>query len=109
LDALIPFDAAVFFAADLTQGVVRAAHAVGEHAAEVKGLTMPLEQKLTGWVAANNQSLCNLPPFPDFLSHPQPRPTFQTSAIAPMNRQQQVFGAVSLYRKEPVKFTDEEF
>jgi diguanylate cyclase (GGDEF)-like protein len=31
------------------------------------------------------------------------------SAIAPMNRDNQVFGAVSLYRNEPSKFTDEEF
>jgi diguanylate cyclase (GGDEF)-like protein len=75
----------------------------------VQGLTLTLEQKLTGWVAANNQALCNLPPFPDFLNCPQPRPTFQMSAIAPMNRQNEVFGAISLYRRDSAKFTDEEF
>jgi diguanylate cyclase (GGDEF)-like protein len=70
---------------------------------------MPLEQKLTGWVAANNQALCNLPPFPDFLKVPEPRPAFQISAIAPMNHNKQVFGAISLYRIASSKFTDEEF
>ena len=70
---------------------------------------MPLEQKLTGWVAANNQSLCNLPPFPDFLSCDEPRPSFQMSAIAPMNRQKEIFGAISLYRQDQMKFTEEEF
>jgi len=109
LEALIRFDAGVFFAADLTQGVVTAAHLVGDAPQELRGLALTLEQKLSGWVAANNQSLCNLPPFPDFLNCPQPRPEFQLSAIAPMNRQNQVLGAVSLYRKDSTKFTDEEF
>src|SRR5204863_3529130 len=72
--------------------------------------TLPLEQKLSGWAAANNQSLFNLPPFPDFVNWKgeQP-PSFQYSIIAPMNRGGVVWGAVSLYRKEKTKFTDEEF
>ena len=109
LEALIRFDAASFYAADLKQGVVIAVHTVGQRNEGLLGLTLPLEQKLTGWVAANNQALCNLPPFPDFLNCPEPRPAFQMSAIAPMNRHNQVFGAISLYRKDSVKFDDEEF
>src|SRR5262249_46564430 len=65
--------------------------------------------KLTGWVAANNQALCNLPPFPDFLNLTSSRPAFQISAIAPMNRHNEVFGAISLYRQDSTKFTEEEF
>src|SRR5262249_40794891 len=72
-------------------------------------LVLPLEQKLSGWAAANNQALCNLPPFPDFLHHQEVATLFQMSAIAPMNRNGSVFGAISLYRKERTKFTDEEF
>jgi diguanylate cyclase (GGDEF)-like protein/putative nucleotidyltransferase with HDIG domain len=109
LEALIRFDAGAFYAADLTQGVVSAAHVMGQNSAELSGMTLPLEQKLTGWVAANNQALCNLPPFPDFLNVSQPRPVFQMSAIAPINRQNEVLGAISLYRKESLKFTEEEF
>jgi len=109
LETLVPFDAAAFFSADLRQGVVTAVHTVGIAGSCLTGLTLPLEQKLTGWVAANNQSLSNLPPFPDFLNCAEPRPVFQLSAIAPMNRHNQVFGAISLYRKDATKFTDEEF
>jgi diguanylate cyclase (GGDEF)-like protein/putative nucleotidyltransferase with HDIG domain len=109
LEALIRFDAAAFFAADLRQGVVTAVHTVGGSNEDLSGLTLPLEQKLTGWVAANNQALCNLPPFPDFLNCAEPRPSFQMSAIAPMNRHSHVFGAISLYRKDSTKFDDEEF
>jgi diguanylate cyclase (GGDEF)-like protein/putative nucleotidyltransferase with HDIG domain len=109
LERLIQFDGGAFYAADLTRGVVIAEHTIGEQSSALTGLTLPLEQKLTGWVAANNQALCNLPPFPDFLNHPEPRPTFQVSAIAPMNRQGEVMGAISLYRRNSTKFTDEEF
>jgi diguanylate cyclase (GGDEF)-like protein/putative nucleotidyltransferase with HDIG domain len=109
LEGLIPFDAGVFYAADLTEGTVTAVHTVGPGTDGLPGLTLPLEQKLTGWVAANNQALCNLPPFPDFLKCAEPRPSFQTSAIAPMNRHNQIFGAISLYRKEQAKFTEQEF
>lgn len=86
-----------------------AAHIVGPASANLSDLNLTLEQKLTGWVAANNQALCNLPPFPDFLNCPEPKPAFQMSAIAPLNRQGEVLGAISLYRKEADKFTEEEF
>jgi diguanylate cyclase (GGDEF)-like protein/putative nucleotidyltransferase with HDIG domain len=109
LSNLVEFDSAVFYEADLERGVVIARYTSGENTSFFEGLTLPLEQKLTGWVAANNQSLCNLPPFPDFLNLPDPKPLFQISAIAPMNRQKQVLGAISLYRKEMTKFTEEQF
>src|SRR6185369_8524694 len=53
LEALIRFDAGAFFAADLMRGVVSATHVIGESCVSLRGLTLPLEQKLTGWVSAN--------------------------------------------------------
>jgi diguanylate cyclase (GGDEF)-like protein/putative nucleotidyltransferase with HDIG domain len=109
LEALIQFDAAAFYAANLSNGAVTAVHTVGDSSLGLRGVTLPLEQKLTGWVAANNQALCNLPPFPDFLNVPEPRPMFKMSIIAPMNQNNQVFGAISVYRQDSTKFSDEEF
>jgi diguanylate cyclase (GGDEF)-like protein/putative nucleotidyltransferase with HDIG domain len=109
LSNLIAFDTAVFYAADLGKGLVTATHSIGDNKHFFEGISLALEQKLTGWVAANNQSLCNLPPFPDFLNFAEPKPAFQNSAIAPINRQNEVLGAISLYRNEAVKFTEEEF
>jgi diguanylate cyclase (GGDEF)-like protein/putative nucleotidyltransferase with HDIG domain len=109
LSNLIGFDTAVFYSASLEEGAIAAAHAIGQNTEFFEGLKLPLEQKLTGWVAANNQSLCNLPPFPDFLNLSEPKPPFQISAIAPVNRHNEVLGAISLYRKDNVKFTEEEF
>lgn len=108
LEELVAFDAAVFYLADLELGVVIAEHVLGKEPSGLEGLTLPLEKKLTGWVASNNQSLCNLPPFPDFLGCTE-HPTFEISAIAPMNRNGIVWGAISLYRTVKVKFTEEEF
>jgi diguanylate cyclase (GGDEF)-like protein/putative nucleotidyltransferase with HDIG domain len=108
LEELAAFDAAVFYLADLNRGVVVAEHVLGKESFDLPGLTLPLEKKLTGWVASNNQPLCNLPPFPDFMGCAL-QPGFEISAIAPMNRNGIVWGAISLYRTAKAKFTDEEF
>lgn len=109
IESLVDFDAAAFYLANPEEGSVVAQHVVGTDDQDLRGLTLRLEQKLTGWVAANNQALCNLPPFPDFLKCNDPRPDFQLSAIAPLNRHGEVFGAISLYRKGTTKFTEDEF
>ena len=109
LKDLIPFDAGVFYVADLENSCVVAEHVVGLEGGPIQNYRLPLEQKLSGWVAANNQSLCNLPPFPDFVNWAGDPPSFQFSIIAPMNKGGVVLGAVSLYRKDKTKFTDDEF
>jgi diguanylate cyclase (GGDEF)-like protein/putative nucleotidyltransferase with HDIG domain len=109
LSELLTFDAAAFFVADLQAGAVVAEHVIGRDAGLLDRLTLPLEQKLSGWAAANNQALCNLPPFPDFMHYTGEKPSFQLSAIAPMNQNGSVFGAITLYRNEKTKFTEEEF
>jgi diguanylate cyclase (GGDEF)-like protein/putative nucleotidyltransferase with HDIG domain len=109
LEELVAYDAAVFFLADLENGTIVAEHVQGNETTGLKKLTLPLEKKLSGWVASNNQSLCNLPPFPDFMGCTDYQPSFEISAIAPMNTNGVIWGAVALYRKQKTKFTDEEF
>ncbi len=110
LEALIPFDAAVFYLADVEEDVVRPMHVVGnlEHMIQ-KDVSLPLDQKLSGWVAANNQALSNLPPFPDFRTLKDPKPRFEISSIVPLNHRGNIIGALALYRSEKVRFTDQEF
>ena len=109
LEELVTFDTAVFFLADLENGTIVAEHVLGSEVTGLKKLTLPLEKKLSGWVASTNQSLCNLPPFPDFKGCTGDQPSFEISAIAPMNANGIVWGAISLYRKQKTKFSDEEF
>jgi diguanylate cyclase (GGDEF)-like protein len=109
LEELVVYDAAVFFLADLDNGTIVAEHVQGTEIAGLKKLTLPLEKKLSGWVASTNQSLCNLPPFPDFAGCTGNQPSFELSAIVPMNTNGVVWGAISLYRKTKTKFSEEEF
>jgi len=109
LEELVEYDAAVFFLADLDNGNVVAEHVQGNEILGLKKLTLPLEKKLSGWVASNNQSLCNLPPFPDFMGCGEDPPSFEMSAIVPLNSNGVVWGAISLYRKQKAKFSEEEF
>jgi diguanylate cyclase (GGDEF)-like protein/putative nucleotidyltransferase with HDIG domain len=109
LEELVSYDAAVFYLADLENGTIVAEHVQGSEIAGLKKLTLPLEKKLSGWVAATNQSLCNLPPFPDFMGCSDYQPSFEISAIAPMNANGIVWGAIALYRKQKIKFSEEEF
>lgn len=110
LEGLLKFDAAVFYLTEPGKSVVVPGRVVGSMAATIPLDTeIPMDQKLSGWVAANNQALCNLPPFPDFLRFPDPKPAFEVSAIAPMNHRGAVIGAVALYRSDKEKFTDLEF
>ena len=93
LKNLIQFDAAVFYLADLDRGVVIPSHVLGRMGDAIKeGVPLPLDQKLSGWVAANNQALRNLPPFPDFRNFHDPKPRFEISSIAPMNHRGVVVG-----------------
>jgi diguanylate cyclase (GGDEF)-like protein/putative nucleotidyltransferase with HDIG domain len=109
LEGLVAYDAAVFYLADLENGTIVAEHVQGTETTGLKKLTLPLEKKLSGWVASTNQSLCNLPPFPDFIGCADYQPSFEISAIAPMNSNGIVWGAIALYRKQKAKFSDEEF
>lgn len=110
LERLIPFDAAVFYLVDLDTDAVIPSHVIGRAADSIPTDTvLPLDQKLSGWVAANNQALSNLPPFPDFRNFSSPKPHFEMSAIAPMNDHGNIVGSLALYRQEKKKFSDQEF
>ncbi len=100
LQNLVTFDAAIFFIADLDQGVIRGKHVLGTEATQLLNRTLRLEEKLSGWVAANNQSLTNIPPFPDFRSYPDPKPEFENACIVPLNKEGIVLGAITLYRRQ---------
>ncbi len=72
-----PYDAAVFYLRYPELNKLVAEFVWGPLATPLEGHSMGLERKLSGWVAAMNSCLFNLNPFPDFLSSPEPRPTFQ--------------------------------
>ena len=65
LRRLVPCSLCVFFVYDMESDDLVAAHASGDNAALVSGLRIGLGQRLSGWVAANRQSIRNSDPVLD--------------------------------------------
>ena len=65
LRRLVPSSACVFYIYDVDADELVAMHASGEHAAHIKGLRVPIGQRLSGWVAANRQTIRNSDPVLD--------------------------------------------
>jgi hypothetical protein len=99
----------VFYLADASSQQLIAYFVSGPGSIPLQGMTISLGRKLSGWVADQNCALLNLPAFPDCASLSEPRPIFEMCAIAPLNWNGQVLGALSLYRVLKEKFSKEEF
>ena len=62
LRRLVPSSLCVFYLYDARADELEAKHATGEATSVVKGLRIPLGQRLSGWVAANRQTILNSDP-----------------------------------------------
>lgn len=62
LRRLIPSSLCVFYLYDASKNQLEATHAVGDGVSLVKGLKIPLGQRLSGWVATNRQTIVNSDP-----------------------------------------------
>jgi len=59
LKRLIPYSLCVFYLKDHNADELEARHAVGEGSSFVIGTKMLVGQRLSGWVAANHETICN--------------------------------------------------
>jgi putative nucleotidyltransferase with HDIG domain len=62
LSRILPDATHVFYVHDATTGRLVARHATGEHAAALRGLSMGMGERLSGWVAACRQTITNSDP-----------------------------------------------
>lgn len=62
LRRLVPCSLCVFYIYDASADELEAKHATGDAASVVKGLKIQLGQRLSGWVAANRQTILNSDP-----------------------------------------------
>jgi diguanylate cyclase (GGDEF)-like protein len=62
---ILPASTCVFFVLDEASDELYAAHAAGDNSAHFSGLRIPRGQRLTGWVAANKQTILNSDPVLD--------------------------------------------
>src|SRR5207244_7850945 len=59
LRRLIPASLCVFYLYDERAADIQARHVVGDGANMVRGMRIPIGQRLSGWVAAHRQTICN--------------------------------------------------
>jgi diguanylate cyclase (GGDEF)-like protein/putative nucleotidyltransferase with HDIG domain len=95
---LVPFSLSVFYLFDGDADELVATHVTGEPSGVVNGLRIRRGQRLTGWVAANRQTIRNSDPVLDFgesarSMSPRPRSCLSTALID----RSELVGVLSVY------------
>ena len=108
LRRLVPSSACVFYIYDVDADELVAMHASGEHAAHIKGLRVPIGQRLSGWVAANRQTIRNSDPVLDLgesarAMNPRPRSCLSTPLVSGKT----LVGVLSLYSSNKEAYSED--
>jgi diguanylate cyclase (GGDEF)-like protein len=107
LRKLIPSSLCVFYLYSTTNDEIEAQHAVGEGAALVRGLKVSLGQRLSGWVAANRQTISNSDPFLDLGDIARgPGLMLNSTLSTPLIADDKLVGVLALYSKDHNGFQD---
>jgi putative nucleotidyltransferase with HDIG domain len=108
LRRIVPASTCVFFLHDLDKDELVASHASGDNAAHFVDLRIPRGQRLTGWVAANRQSIVNSDPVLDLgeaVRHLRPR--LQSCLSTPLISGSQLVGVLTVYSTMLEGFTED--
>jgi len=108
LRRLVPSSACVFYIYDIDADDLVATHASGEHAAHIKGLRVPIGERLSGWVAANRMTIRNSDPVLDLgesarAMTPRPRSSLSTPLVAG----KALVGVLSLYSSNKDAYSED--
>ncbi len=96
----------VFYLSDGMTNHIQAVYAVGDGSEFVKGLRIPIGQRLSGWVAANCRPIVNSDPALDLVGINQMiRPSFKSCISTPLLMDDNsVIGVLTLYSSVPDAF-----
>lgn len=108
LRRLIPCSACVFFMYDPDADDLVAAHVVGENLGLIAGVRLELGQRLSGWVAANRQTIRNSDPVLDLGESARAvSPRLRSCLSTPLSIDAELVGALTLYSTGKDTFTEE--
>jgi diguanylate cyclase (GGDEF)-like protein/putative nucleotidyltransferase with HDIG domain len=108
LRRLVSWSLCVFYLYDPTIDEVVAKHAVGDGAPLVRGMRIPLGERLSGWVAANRQTISNSDPVLDLGDAARPHALALRSCIStPLVVGDELVGVLTLYSGEPNAFNED--
>jgi putative nucleotidyltransferase with HDIG domain len=107
LRRLIPWSLCVFFLYDRASDEIEARHAVGDGASLVRGMRIVLGQRLSGWVAANRQTIANSDASLDLDLERSDTLRLRSCLSTPLVFDDELIGVLSLYSAEPDGFSDD--
>jgi len=108
LRRLVPATTCVVFLLDHKHDELVVAQAVGEHAFHFNGLRVAVGQRLSGWVAANRQTIVNSDPMLDLGEVARVlRPALRSCLSAPLIVDPEVVGVLTVYSTHREAFTDD--
>ncbi len=108
LRRIVPASTCVIFLYDVESDELVASHASGENAPQFTQLRIPRGQRLTGWVAANKQTILNSDPVLDLgESSRQSRSTLRSCLSTPLLSGSRLVGVLSVYATTTEAFSDD--
>jgi putative nucleotidyltransferase with HDIG domain len=109
LRRLVPSSACVFYLYEVDHDELSAAHVFGEHAGVIRGLRIPVGQRLSGWVAANRQSVRNSDPVLDLGESARAMtPRFRSCLSVPLIAGKNLVGVLSLYSSNKDAYSEDQ-
>jgi transcriptional regulator with GAF, ATPase, and Fis domain len=104
---LVPFALAIFFTYDDKTDEIVATYSVGEGALLVRDMRIAPGQRLSGWVAANRQSIVNSDAVLDLGEIAKTvSPRLRTCLSTPLIAQEQLVGVMTVYSSSLDGFSD---
>jgi diguanylate cyclase (GGDEF)-like protein len=108
LRRLVPSAVCVFYLWDRSSDELEARHVVGEASSEIRGLRIALGKRLSGWVAANRQSISNSDASLDLADAVKCHSPILRSCIStPMICDDELIGVLTLYSVDVQGFNDD--
>jgi diguanylate cyclase (GGDEF)-like protein/putative nucleotidyltransferase with HDIG domain len=108
LRRLVPFSLCVVYLFDADTNEIEAKHSLGDDSSIARGLRIALGQHLSGWVAANRQSILNSDPSLDFGDVGRRfNRRFRSCLSCPLVSGEELVGVLSLYSDVKDRFSED--
>jgi diguanylate cyclase (GGDEF)-like protein len=108
LRRIVPATDIAFYVYEVQTDDLVSMHAAGSHASHLIGLRIPRGERLSGWVAANKQTIVNADPILDLGDVSRLlKPRLRSCISTPLVSAQDLVGVLTLYSVDPDAFNDD--
>jgi diguanylate cyclase (GGDEF)-like protein/putative nucleotidyltransferase with HDIG domain len=109
LRRLVPASLCVYFLCDPATNEIEAKHVIGEMGDSVRGIRIPLGQRLSGWVAAHRHTITNSDPTLDLgeLNRARSAPLKSCISTPLIAEDDQLIGVLTMYSTTANAFNDD--